>query len=596
MKSQYFVTICRQLIINPKATQRELASCCGVSLGIVNAAVNECKAEGYLESTNARELILTEKGHAELEQYRVRNAIILAAGFGARCVPMTYETPKGLLNVFGKPAVERQIEQLLDKGITDIIVVVGYLKEKFDYLIDKYGVKLVYNPEYATKNNLASLWLVREKLANTYVCVSDNYIKENIFNEEESVSWFSCPFIEGKTNEWIVTKKTKSGIIREITIGSDSGGYAIQGPVFFSVEFSERFKYYLEKYYNSAGSENYYFEHILKDEIRNLPPLYIKDTTGILYEFEDFDELRKLDPAYNKASDNEIIKQITEIFNVPIEKIHNIYSIKAGVTNMSFHFAVDDNKYVFRVPGVGTDKLIDRKNEKLVYDAIGKLKITDEIVSFDAKSGYKITHFIEDARNSDPFNDEELDVCMKLIRPIHESGVTVPNSFSIDSKIDYYLSLAEEMCAVNFSDINKTKEKVQELLEIRRNFAIPEVLCHGDYAHINVLMLPNGTGRLIDFEYSGMADPLMDIAMYAIFAEFDKERIDLSLRMYLGREPDKNELIRCYMYVALGGFLWCMWSQYKQALGQEFGEYPLTMYRYMKDYYNLVMALTEQTK
>jgi len=83
------------------------------------------------------------------KSYKVDNAIFLAAGFGSRFVPITYELPKGLVSVKGEPMIERQIRQLLEKGINEIIIVVGYLKEKFDYLIDKYKVKLVYNPDYS---------------------------------------------------------------------------------------------------------------------------------------------------------------------------------------------------------------------------------------------------------------------------------------------------------------------------------------------------------------------------------------------------------------------------------------------------------------
>ena len=81
-----------------------------------------------------------------MKNYKVDQAIIMAAGFGSRLVPLTYDTPKGLLKVHGEPMVERQIKQLKEVGIDDITIVVGYLKESFDYLCDKYGVKLLYNP------------------------------------------------------------------------------------------------------------------------------------------------------------------------------------------------------------------------------------------------------------------------------------------------------------------------------------------------------------------------------------------------------------------------------------------------------------------
>ena len=172
-----------------------------------------------------------------MSNFKVDNAIILAAGFGSRFVPLTYETPKGLLKVKGQVMLERQIEQLLEVGVEEIIIVVGYMKEKFDYLIDKYGVKLVYNPEFSSKNNLASLHLVREYLANTYILMADNWIEKNIFNTYEPHSWFSCLYFGGDTAEWCVTKSDEKGKIEEISIGGKDS-WAIVGPSFFSEDLS----------------------------------------------------------------------------------------------------------------------------------------------------------------------------------------------------------------------------------------------------------------------------------------------------------------------------------------------------------------------
>jgi len=240
------------------------------------------------------------------------NAIILAAGVGERAAPLTYEIPKGLLKIYGVPMIERQIEQLISSGITNITVVVGYMKECFDYLIDKYGVELVYNPEYARKNNLASLYHVRDRLNNTYLLMSDNYITENIFSVNETNSWFSCPYYPDKTDEWVVSEKSDDGVIREISIGG-RGAYAIQGPAYFTSEFSACFKVLLEKHYARTESAGCYWEYVLKQELANLPPMYIKDTTDVVYEFEDLESLRQFDNSYFTETNNFILHTIHEI-------------------------------------------------------------------------------------------------------------------------------------------------------------------------------------------------------------------------------------------------------------------------------------------
>ena len=87
-----------------------------------------------------------------------------------------------------------------------------------------------------------------------------------------------------------------------------------------------------------------------------------------------------------------------------------------------------------------------------------------------------------------------------------------------------------------------------------------------------------------------MSDPLMDVAMFGIYSYFDKARLDLSLTLYLGREPTQEEFIRLYLYVALGGLLWSMWGLQKKRSGFDLGAYSLKMYRYLKDFYPLTLV------
>ena len=161
------VIICRSILENPAITQRELAQALDVSLGTANNLVKECISEHLIALAGAGGAYeLLPAGLELLKQYKVDGALIIAAGFGSRFVPLTFEIPKGLLEVFGERMIERQIRQLHEVGVQNITIVVGYLKEKFEYLIDKYDVKLLYNPEYSSKNTLTTIYRAREK----YVC------------------------------------------------------------------------------------------------------------------------------------------------------------------------------------------------------------------------------------------------------------------------------------------------------------------------------------------------------------------------------------------------------------------------------------------
>lgn len=138
---------------HPFTNQRTLAEFSGYSLGAVNKTLKNLLNENYITS----EYQLTNYAREKVNQNAPKNAIILAAGFGMRMVPINTEKPKALLEVNGEILIERTIRHLHEAGITEIYVVVGFMKECFEYLIDDYGVELIVNNSYARKNNLYSM-------------------------------------------------------------------------------------------------------------------------------------------------------------------------------------------------------------------------------------------------------------------------------------------------------------------------------------------------------------------------------------------------------------------------------------------------------
>ena len=570
----------------PIQSQRQIAQSLDISLGKANQLVNRLIEQGYLERAHGY-YVLTDTGKAYLDQFKVDNAIFLAAGFGSRFVPFSYETHKGLFKVKGVPMIERQIEQLKTCGIDEIIIVVGYLKEAFDYLVDKYGVKLVFNPEYAVKNNFVSLYYVLDHLKNSYVLVADNWIEESIFNTWEIDSWFCCPYFEGETAEWAATTDSQGRIIK-IQIGGENT-LAVVGPAFFTKEFSKVFSELTIKHYQTLGTDDDYWEQIIKDNLSVLPPMYANEQSlSNFHEFETFEELREYDDSYQQDTNNATMHEIALAFDIPENAICGIAPLKAGITNYSFVFYVNGYGYVFRTPGEGTERLINRRQEKAAYDAVTSLNITDEIITFDPERGTKISKYYAGVHVVDVDNADELAEAARLIKVLHTSGAFTDYPFDIEGKISFYRFLADEKNAILFSDFEEIAAKMQVLLDLKNRLNILPVLCHGEFVNTNVLIFPDGSGKIIDWEYSGMGDPIMDISMFAISSAMERDKIERLLRLYVGGDPSFDELRRLYLYVALGGFLWSIWAEYKQACGQEFGEYPLRMYRYAKDYYNIL--------
>ena len=589
----YTAWLLREYMENSALTQRALAKRLGMSLGSAHALLADAERRGLIVPVTHA---LTPAGHSYLTPYQVDGAVILAAGFGSRFVPLTYETPKGLLRVRGERMIERQIRQLREAGIRDITLVVGYLKERFDYLIDRFGVKLLYNPDYETKNNLSSVYYARHLFRgrNVYLLSSDNWMRDNMYHSYEPGAWYSAVYQAGETNEWVIRCDQKNRISDVRIGGRDS--LVMYGPVYFSREFSEAFLPELEQAFSEPGTEQYYWENVYLDLLHgvrgsgSVPPLFVnRQPADQVYEFENLEELRLFDPSYRDHSDNAAMELLARVFHIPESGIHHIRRVKAGMTNQSFLFMVENRDYICRIPGAGTRRLLNRRQEYQVYQTIAPLGISDEIIYFDPETGYKISTYYQGMRNADPDSEADLVRCMALLRRLHASGLRVDHSFDLGERISFHEALCREQGEIPFEDYRQVSRNMQELLRFLETLHRPRVLTHID-PNIDNFVLSEQEIRLLDWEYAAMADPLLDVSMNAIYSRYDLDRAIRLLRLYLQREPDETETLVVWSYMALGGFLWSLWAVYKEQLGKNLGDYTLFMYRYAKDAYRRVLA------
>lgn len=260
------------------------------------------------------------------------------------------------------------------------------------------------------------------------------------------------------------------------------------------------------------------------------------------------------------------------------------------MTNRSFLFETGDKKYIMRVPGEGTDLLINRKEEALVYEEIKDKKICEDIIYIDSVHGYKITRFIENARVCDPDNEDDIRKCMKKLKEFHQLRLTVPHEFSLVKQIDFYEQLWNGVPSI-FRDYENTKKNVLSLQSFINLHNAERCLTHIDAVPDNFLFSINSGGTeeicLIDWEYAAMQDPHVDIAMFCIYSLYDKREIDTLIDIYFEGNCEETVRTKIYCYIATCGLLWSNWCEYKRSLGVEFGEYSLRQYRYAKDYYRI---------
>ena len=571
--------ILNNLMNEPFINQRILAAQTGHSLGIVNRSLKELISEGYLDE----EIRPTEKALREAKEKAPKNAIILAAGFGMRMVPINTETPKGLLEIKGERLIECTIRQLHEVGITEIYIVVGFMKEQYEYLIDEYGVDLIVAPDYTSKNNLHSLKTAADHLSNSYIIPCDIWCEKNPYSRNELYSWYMVSDLVDDDSTVRVNRKQELVVQKE-----QAGGNAMIGICYLLEAEAETVRERLEELGRDSRYDGTFWEETLYQKDRMIVTARVVHAADAV-EINTYEQLREIDSDSSQLQ-TDAIQVICEALGAQQDEVTNITVLKKGMTNRSFLFSCKDKKYIMRIPGEGTDQLINRRQEAAVYQTIAGRKICDEIAYINPENGYKITEYLDGARVCDAEKEEDLQKCMKKLREFHGQKLKVDHSFDLFGQMEYYESLWEGTPSA-YKDYEKTKAHVLQLKDYIEANAGEWVLTHIDAVPDNFLFVEeNGKEeiRLIDWEYAGMQDPHVDIAMFCIYSLYKKEQVDHLIDLYFEGSCDDKTRIKIYCYIAVCGLLWSNWCEYKRKLGVEFGEYSLRQYRYAKDYYKIV--------
>lgn len=271
----------------------------------------------------------------------------MAAGTSSRFVPLSSEKPKALLEVKGEILIERQIRQLIEAGINDITLIVGYKAEQFHYLKDKFNLELVYNEDYYRYNNTSSVIRVLDKLSDTFICSSDNYFPSNVFLEASYQSFYSCLYADGKTEEYCLSLDELDNIV-DISVGGHNSWYMV-GHVYFSKDFSSAFKKLLSDEYSNEETKKSYWEDVYIKHLSNLPRMKAyKYKEGEILEFDSLDELRSFDPSYIDDTRSKVLKNIASKLNCTESCLHGFKNISHSDNELIFSFMKDDEKYLYK--------------------------------------------------------------------------------------------------------------------------------------------------------------------------------------------------------------------------------------------------------
>lgn len=226
-------------------------------------------------------------------------AIILAAGMGTRLRPLTLDTPKPLIQINNESIIERQIKLLSEIGIDEVVIVTGYLNEKFDFFKDKYGVTIIHNDKYDVYNNIYTMYLVRNYLKDSYVIEGDIYITRNFLkNDIKKSTYFSAKKYDYE-NEWILRVDENDRVVK-IETGSEDNQYIMCGVSYWNEEDANFIINKLEKYISENNFHELFWDDIIKDNIEKLNIKIEKIDTNDVYEIDSIKDLENLNKLINE--------------------------------------------------------------------------------------------------------------------------------------------------------------------------------------------------------------------------------------------------------------------------------------------------------
>ncbi|MBR3280077.1 MAG: NTP transferase domain-containing protein [Lachnospiraceae bacterium] len=274
-------------------TQRDLEKLTGHSLGTINRVIKEL-TDAELVSNG----VITAAGMNALEPYKAKRAVFIAAGFGSRLVPITFNTPKPLVRVKGTRIIDHLIDACLEAGIEEIYIVRGYLAEQFDQLLYKYPmVRFLENPVYNEANNISSSLIAKDLLSNAYVFEADLLLSNpKIITKYHYTSDFLA-IKKDRTDDWCF--EVKDGVITEEKVGGEDC-WQMVGISYWNEEDGRRLAQDIPEVFSTPGGKERYWEQV--------PLVYKKKNYSVgvrecfdedIVEIDTFNELKKIDPTYD---------------------------------------------------------------------------------------------------------------------------------------------------------------------------------------------------------------------------------------------------------------------------------------------------------
>lgn len=597
--------------------QRTLSVKCKISLGKVNSLIENLEFNKFIiKEVRGREhrYSITKKGLEFLEKELNRNkdeqlklhtkeittinkAIILAAGRN-----VNFDIPVANLQINDTTLIERNIDILRKNGIDDIIVISGYKSELLKEKLINNDITIIENQDYKWTGTMESLATAAAFIDDDFILIeSDIVIEEGGIKEIIEYPSRDCILItseSGSGDEAFVEIRDNKiyKISKDIAQLNRIDGEMI-GISKISYDFYNKM---LESYkYNQNPYMNY--EYMMLDISKTYSLGYVKIDNLLWHEIDNEEHynyvINKLLKRIDKKEKSVLLENLKEIIcncmNIESSEINSITPI-GGMTNKNFKVAVKDKFYVLRIPGNGTDEMISRQDEIRNAVYANKIGVDAELIYFNEKTGVKISEFILNAETLSPDaakKQHNMKMVCTLLRTLHNSKEKMNNDFDIYEKIEKYEELSKEADGLFYDDYYQIKDKVYSLENIMRKLDVLYTPCHNDTIAENFIKSGEYKMYLIDWEYAGMNDPMWDLAAHSLENNFTEDEEELFLKIYFNGKVEEKYRTRILINKIYQDFLWSIWTNIKEAKGDDFGSYGIDRYNRAKK--NLSIILKE---
>lgn len=587
---------------HPITNQRDLANSINISVGKVNSLLRDADREGYIlisKQGKSSVFSITAKGKELLEKtllnHRETKLMLVSEGEVIKTAVILatsrIEDFKGSVSLFAleeNKIIDRNIAVLENSGIEKIILVAGYhYKELKDYLSNKQNVTVVENPRYKWSGTMYGLSLVKDLLDEDFLLLKGDIVFEQqaVIKLLEEQNPFSTVIASpsGHGDEAFVELDSEGNIFR---ISKDIHQInKVQGELLGIAKIStEVFEKMLE-YFSENQNDFLNFEYVLE----NIGRIY--RFTGVMVDDliwskiatkKQYDNLVKIVYPRILRKEKEMKEKIAtdtimEILSVTKDEIDDVY-FAGGLTNTNYYVEVKGNKYILRLPGRMTESMISRVNEKKNAQIASDYGFNCSLVYCNEQTGIKLSEYINNAEtlNSRTVKLEtNMKLTAKILKQLHTSDIVFENRFNPFEETVKYEGLCDFSTAKIFDGYHKLRERVFALQKRLDELGYEQKPCHNDLVAENLVKDGNGRLYLIDWEYSGINDPMVDVAALFLENEFSQEDEELFFSYYFEGEnvdiaPYREKI---FIFKITLDFLWSIWTVVKEAKGDDYGSY-----------------------